>query len=93
VEGAAGQVVQLEHLAADDDGVAGVRPAGVAHDDVCLAGQGVHDLALALVTPLRADDSDAWHVASSRRAPRGRLGRRASERPIPAGDVRVTLAA
>ena len=40
----------------DDDRVAGVGAAVVAHDHVEVLGQPVDDLALALIAPLQADD-------------------------------------
>ena len=53
---AAGDELQDELLAGDDDGVAGVVAAGVAGDDVELLGQHVDDLAFAFVAPLGAED-------------------------------------
>jgi hypothetical protein len=54
---------QVEHdgLAVADDAVPGVGPALVAGDDVRPLAQGVHDLSLALVTPLGADHHRARH--------------------------------
>jgi len=73
VERAAREVVELEHLAPDDDRVTGVGAAGVAHDDVGLRGQRVDDLAFPLVAPLGADDGDAGHADLLRaRTPLGR---------------------
>jgi hypothetical protein len=48
--------VELEDLAADGDGVAGVVAAAIAGHDGRALGQPVGDVALALVAPLRADD-------------------------------------
>ena len=48
---------------ADDDRVPGVRPALVTADHISLLRKQVDDLALALVTPLRADDDGRWHAA------------------------------
>jgi hypothetical protein len=48
-------------LALDDDRVAGVVAALIADDEIGLLGQEVGDLALALVAPLHADESDARH--------------------------------
>ena len=53
--------VELEDLVADDDGVAGVVAALVAHDHRDLLGQEVGGLALALVAPLEADDHGGRH--------------------------------
>ncbi len=50
---------------ADDDRVPGVRPALVAADDISTLREQVDDLALALVTPLRADDDGRWHAPQS----------------------------
>ena len=58
---AGGQEVQLEHLAVDDQRVAGIVAALEAHDHVGPAGQPVDDLALALVAPLGADNHHAGH--------------------------------
>ena len=55
-EYAAGDQLQHELLAVDDDGVPGVVPAGVAGDEVELLGENVDDLALAFVAPLGAED-------------------------------------
>ena len=60
-ENAAGQQRKLVNLVADDDGVAGVRPALVADDEVMLAGQDVDDLALGFVAPLQTDNASAGH--------------------------------
>ncbi len=50
-----------ELLVADDQRVAGVGAAGVAHHQVGALGVDVDDLALALVAPLCADDHDRGH--------------------------------
>ena len=68
VEHAAGHEVQLEDLVADDDGVAGVVAALVAHDHVDRLGEQVHGLALALVAPLQADDDAGRHQGALRMA-------------------------
>ena len=62
-EDARGQVPELERLAVDDDGVARVRPALVAADEVRLLREQVDDLAFPLVAPLRADDHGRGHGA------------------------------
>ena len=59
-----GHVLELVRLAVGDDRVAGVGPALVAADDVRVAGEQVDDLALALVSPLRADDYRRGHAGS-----------------------------
>ena len=48
--------VQNRLLTIDNQGVAGVVAALKAHHSLCLLSQQVHDLALAFVTPLSADD-------------------------------------
>ena len=52
----AGDQLQHELLAGNDDGVAGVVPAGIARHHGKLLRQHIDDLALALVAPLRAKD-------------------------------------
>ena len=59
---AARDLADLERLAARDDRVPRVRTALVAADDVRVLRQQVDDLALAFVTPLRADDHGRGHV-------------------------------
>ena len=56
VHDAGGDLVERELLAVRDDGVAGVGTAGVAADDVKVAGDEVGDLALALVAPLSSHE-------------------------------------
>jgi hypothetical protein len=73
VEDPAGDQVQLEHLVADDDGVAGVVATLVAHHEVGGVGEQVGRLALALVAPLGADDDGRGHSSS--------FARVGSERP------------
>ena len=53
---AAGHELQNKFFAVDDDRVSGIMPAGVARDHGKVIREHVHDLALALVAPLRADD-------------------------------------
>ena len=55
----------LVGLVVDDDGVAGVRPALVAADQIGLLREQVDDLALPLVAPLRADDDGRGHAGQS----------------------------
>ena len=76
IEHARGHEVQLEHLVARLDRVAGVVAALVAHDHGDLLGQEVRCLALALVAPLQADDHGRRHVQASSGA---------TKRPRPAG--------
>ena len=59
-----GHVLELVRLAVGDDRVAGPGSAVVAADDVRVAREQVDDLALALVTPLRADDHRRRHAGS-----------------------------
>ena len=80
VQDARRNLAQDEVRVADDDGMAGVRAALVAHDQVGPLGEDVDELALALVPPLRPDDHHAGglrveHVGSpacpTKRAPHG----------------------
>jgi hypothetical protein len=48
--------VQNGFLAVDHQGVARVMPALKTHDRRRILGEQIHDLTLALVAPLRADD-------------------------------------
>ena len=57
VHDAGRNLVKRELLAVCDDGVASVRAAGVAADDVEVAGNKVGDLALALVAPLSTHEN------------------------------------
>ena len=52
---------QLEHLAVDDQRMAGVVAALKAHDDVGRNRQPIDDLAFSLVAPLGADHDDIGH--------------------------------
>ncbi|GIK18134.1 MAG: hypothetical protein AMXMBFR77_09220 [Phycisphaerales bacterium] len=52
--------MECESLAVHDDGVSRVRAAVVADDGIVSGREKVHDLALALVSPLEADDSGGW---------------------------------
>ena len=61
---AARRLADLERLVADDDRVPGVRPALVAADEIGTLREQVDDLALALVSPLRADDDGRGHRAA-----------------------------
>ena len=65
-------------LTADDDRVAGVVPALVAHDVAVLLGEQVDDLGLALVAPLGADDDGDRHRAERYLVGGGRDGGRAA---------------
>src|SRR5262249_13366191 len=51
----------LVRLAVGHDRVACIRPAVVAADEIGMLGEQVDDLALALVSPLRADDDGGRH--------------------------------
>ena len=55
-EDAAGDELEDELAALDDDGVPGVVAAGVAGDDVELLGEDVDDLAFAFIAPLGTKD-------------------------------------
>ena len=75
VEDSARHQLERERLAVDDDAVAGVVAALVAHDHVHLAGQEVGELALALVAPLGPHHHGCGHA--SLRSP-SRFGLRTS---------------
>ena len=60
-EDAARNLAELVRLAVDDDRMPGVRTALVAADEVAVLSQQVDDLALALVSPLCADDDGGGH--------------------------------
>ena len=62
---ARGQQGQLIADAVDHEGMTGIVPALEAHDDVGTLREPVHDLALALVTPLGADYHDVRHLSLS----------------------------
>ena len=62
---AARRLADLERLVADDDRVPGVRPALVTADDIRTLREQVDDLALAFVSPLRADDDGRRHRSQS----------------------------
>ena len=57
IHDAGGHLVQAVLLAVDDDGVAGVVAARVAHDGIKVAGDQVADLTLALIAPLGTDQN------------------------------------
>ena len=57
IHDAGGHLVQAVLLAVDDDGVAGVVAARVAHDGIEVAGDQVADLTLALIAPLGTDQN------------------------------------
>ena len=61
-----GHLPELVRLAVGDDRVARVRAALVTADEVGVLGEQVDDLALALVTPLRADDHGRRHASTQR---------------------------
>src|SRR5205085_7043441 len=54
-------LADLERLAIRDDGMARVRAALVAADEIRVLGEQVDDLALALVAPLRTHDDSGRH--------------------------------
>src|SRR5262249_28878290 len=58
-------VPALVRLAVGHDRMARVRPAVVAADEISMLGKQVDDLALSLVSPLRANDDGGRHQASS----------------------------
>ena len=57
IHDAGGHLVQAVLLAVDDDGVAGVVAARVAHDGIEVAGDQVADLTFALIAPLGTDQN------------------------------------
>ena len=57
IHDAGGHLVQAVLLAVDDDGVAGVVAARIAHDGIKVAGDQVADLTLALIAPLGTDQN------------------------------------
>ena len=57
IHDAGGHLVQAVLLAVDDDGVAGVITARIAHDGIEVAGDQVADLTLALIAPLGTDQN------------------------------------
>jgi hypothetical protein len=59
---AGGQEVEREMPVAELHGVPGVVPAVVARDDVEASGEKIHDLPLAFVSPLSAEDGRDLHV-------------------------------
>lgn len=63
-----------------DHGVPGIGPALITHDGIDVAGQDIHDLALAFVAPLRPDDYEISHrlKCSQKKSP-GQPGARAEE--------------
>src|SRR5262249_60395250 len=61
VQDPAGDELQREDLAVDDDRVPGVVPALVADDQLALLGEVVGEAALAFVAPLGPDDHRAGH--------------------------------
>ncbi len=81
IEDPARHQVQLEHLVAAHDCVAGVVAALEAHDRIGTLGEHVGDLALPFVAPLGADDHDSRHRPQCTAGPGcPRPGRRASDR-------------
>ena len=60
-QNAAGNVVQLVGLVADDDRMPGVGPALIADDDLVPRGQQIDELPLGLVAPLQTDHARSRH--------------------------------
>ena len=79
---------QLVGLVADDQRMAGIVPALEAHDDVGPVGEPIDDLALALVTPLGADDGDVRQNRSFFQGGTGCLGVAAA--PVQLPDFNMT---
>ncbi len=71
-EDAAGDKLQDELAAVDDDGVAGVVAAGVTGDDGEALGEDVDDFAFAFVAPLGSEDDGGLAMGCAAR--RRRLG-------------------
>ena len=63
-ENSAGDELEDEFFAVDDDRVSSVMAAGVAGDDVEFFAEDVDDLALAFIAPLGADDDHDRHHSS-----------------------------
>jgi hypothetical protein len=53
--------MQLENLSADDDRMTGIVTPGVTSHHICFTSQPIGNAALALVTPLRADQNCCRH--------------------------------
>ena len=64
VEDAAREQLEGEALAVHDDGVAGVVPSLVAHDDLHLFGQQVGQFSFTFVTPLGAYQDGRGHACA-----------------------------
>lgn len=62
MEDAGRELRQLERLAVEDHGMAGVIAPLIADDDVVFVGQQIDDLALGLISPLQADNRRGRHV-------------------------------
>ena len=54
---------QDERTVADIDGMPGIVPALITRHDIETLGQKINDLALAFITPLRADDDDDHKIS------------------------------
>ena len=67
VHDAGGDLVKRQLVTVGDDGVSGIGAAGVAADDVEVAGDEVGDLALALVAPLSSHEHCSRHSHPSRK--------------------------
>jgi hypothetical protein len=77
-----GDKVQLEEPPAHVDGMPGVVSPVVAGDQVGGGGEPVHDAALALITPLRADDDLKWHEYAPVGIIISALGKRLTTTPL-----------
>ena len=68
--------MELELLGLDYHGMPGITTALVADDQVGICGEDIGDLALALITPLRADNNGDRHscccLLTHKKWPRGR---------------------
>ncbi len=65
-QNAAGDQLQYEFLAADEDGMAGIVAALIASHGIKLFREQVDDFALAFVAPLRSENYQITHVFTGR---------------------------
>src|SRR5215217_5809532 len=79
-----GEQRQLVADAIDDQSMTGIVTAMEAHDDVGALRKPIHDLALALVAPLRADDNHIRHSPVFLKRKRAKIRR---DEIGPAGDI------
>jgi hypothetical protein len=54
--------MQSEFGITDDNGVAGVGPAGIADDDISLFGENVNDFTLTFIAPLQSYDTSVHSI-------------------------------